>query len=258
MEEEKRKKRNFWIVLLLLFPVLLGLYPLISTAGFYFDVTRKELVQEPFQVIKHVNVSVPFETQSCEQKSYRYVTSQGNVEIIGLNVRPNLILHNLEEKWGYYKIKFYFVSQKDFPYEIYGSEHLQEKFDSGDIKLSDAKFESAWDEFYIGPTEAVLINNLTYNSGGEFDYWAIADIIEPSYPVCRTVIEYSVNSEYRTFIEYKMVMQEKTVKEYTTLKDHYKLSGFGAWFVIVFMFMLIIILLVLIFDRYLRQVLYRR
>lgn len=258
MAEEKKKKNVFWICLLILFFLLLGLYPVLDSASFYFDVKRNELVQEPFQVIRQVNVSVPSETQSCEEKKFRYGTIQGNVEIIGLNVMPNLVLQNFEERWGYYKVKFYFMSQHDFPYEIYGGEHLQEKYDSGEIKLSDAKFESAWEEFYIGPMEAVLINNLTYNSGGEFDYWAMADLVEPSYPVCNMVTEYSVSQEYRTFTEYKLVRQEKTIKEFMTIRNYLKIAGFGAWFVFVVLFIMIIILLVLIYQRYLKKFQYKK
>lgn len=249
-QEIKNKKRKpFWPILLLLFLFLVSIFPVFEEISFNVNVQRNRIEQVPYTITRNVTSKYPIESEICENISFAYSTSAGNVNSIGKDVKPNLIVINMEEKWGEFTVNFSYIDEEKFPFEIYGGEHLIEKYEKGEISEEDADFYSEDFVWNFGPAERVLFNDPTPKKDKTKSYWGIANIYPPEYEQCRTIINYINKTVEKNFTEHKKVTKEYTIKEYTSLKEILNLS-FSQWFVIIFMFILILYLIIRIKQLY--------
>jgi hypothetical protein len=224
------------IILILL---LLLLYFGIGSLEIHKSVVKDTYVDEPYEIIKEVNTVIPKTSNLCDYVGYRYSVIAGDVEHSRDYLRPNLIINNLENQWGQYKVRIYYVLEEKFPYSEYGGANLAESFSTGRLSYEDAEIVSDPYEFYIGPFESVLVNNRTRRTViGR--YWAFANITEPKKYECFTKTEYSNVTENRTFTEYKSVKKEISVKEYTRISEIISLQ---EWVIFVILFIIMLTLL---------------
>lgn len=246
-EKRKKKKKGFpWILVIIIIFFLIPLYFSFEHINGYFYVKETRLVETPYNITKEMTYQKAVEHEICNNVSHRYSYSSGNVVSKGNWLQPNFIIYNLEEKWALFKVKIYYINEKEFPEEIYGGQNLFEKYPE-EISEKDAEYESPWYEFYIGPSEGMKIDNKTLAKGAENVYWGMADVIVPEYNVCHNEVSQINITENRTFTEYKKMPEETKQKKFITLKDYLNIS-FGQWIVILIMLTLIIFLFLKIIE----------
>ncbi len=246
--KRKRRKNLFFIIVLLI--LFFTLYFIFEDFGIYIEKERSILVKEPFNITKEVSFEKEEKIPACENRTFRYSTNGGNVEPYGNSVRPNLILNNLEDRWGEYYVNFSFIDESKYPYDIYGGGNLIKNIEEGKISWEDGDFFSVTYKIMMPPKEGVLIDDLTQKKDKNKNYWAMAEIVEPWYEYCYDkIISYNL-TENRTFIEYRQAEKKVRVKEYTKAFDILSIDSFGEWVIIVMMFFLIILLLGRIKERY--------
>ena len=214
--------------------------------GVYVKVNSIADAAEPDILIKEMTTLEPVAERICQNKSFAFTTLGGNVDSVGKYVRPNLIINNLEDKWGIYTVFFYFMSEKRFPYDRYG--RLEESLGTGALKHSDADFRSITYEFYLGPGESRLINNLTLSGNASGKSWAIADITEPEFFYCFTRTTYINKTENRTFSEEIPEKRIESATEFRSLKELLGIDSFFDWFLIISLVLIILMLLYRIYG----------
>jgi hypothetical protein len=232
------KKRM--IALVIIFILMLLLFFIFEDFGFYRTITKEQLFVEPYNITRETVSSVSNSTYLCENRNFRYSTLGGNVDSVGKSVRPNLIINNLEDKWGFFKVNISYMDEEKYPYVKYGGENLIKMVESGEISTDDADFNSIMYEFFIPPAESILLDDLTEKKYPEKNYWAIANVLEPNFEYCYDKITYFNQTKNITFTEYRNVNKKITVKEYTTLADYG--IDFIDWLMIDILMILIIIL----------------
>jgi hypothetical protein len=245
--KQKKSIIPLLILLILIYPLF---YIAIDNFGTYVSSQRQDYIDLPYSIIKEVNSSIPIERIDCKNRSFRFSTQGGNVDSVKSYVVPNLIINNLEERWGYFKVNFSYIPEKKYPYSVFGGINLKESLSSGKIGYDDADFYSENYYFYIGPGESILINNRTQKPDKTATYWGIANIIEPKVLECSKRTEYYILPENKTFTEYKKTLREYSVKEYKKIREVLGIKNFLDGFIIFILLILIIFLIIKIAERY--------
>jgi len=248
--KKKKKRKSIFPILIIIILILLSIYPILNSMKGYVTVKRTELVDEPVEIIKEVEVHQPIKEEFCKDTNYYYLTISDPVQSDENYVWPTLVIINREEKYGLYKVNFSYIDNSKFPESIYGGENLYAHFEAGNITFDDAEFKSITYEFPLGPGDEVLIRNKTRKPArDEKTYWAIADIREPTYYRCINQTVYVNKTMNKTFIDIQKVKRTVNVKEYRPLSELLPVKTFGEWFVIVFMFILILVLILKIREE---------
>jgi hypothetical protein len=240
----KSKKKTTILILIILFIILASSFPLFENAGLYVSVKRDVFEDIPYFIVKEVNTTVPSERYICQNISFRFTTSTGNVDSVRTNVRPNLVITNLETAWGSFKVNFSYIDESKFPYDIYGGKSLSENLKTGKISYQDADFYSVNYDVLIGPSESVTVNYLTQKKDKNKKYWAIAYILEPKKTECAKKTEYMTKPENRTFTEYRQIKKTIIVREYRKASEIIGIKNYSDWIILLLLAFLIVFLLI--------------
>jgi len=246
---KKKPKKRSLLILIILFLLLTCSYPLVSNLGLYVSVNRDVLENVPYSVIKEANVTVPLEKYACQNISFRFTTSIGNVDSVGISVRPSLAITNKEAEWGFFSVNFSYIEEDKFPYDIYGGQNLSENIRTGKLSYGDAEFYSDNYVVLIGPTETVEIRNLTTKKDRSTQYWAIANIAEPKKTECNIQTTYTTITEEKVFTEYRKEKKTITVKEYRKISEVFGIMDFSEWFIILMLGFIILYMVLKIWEK---------
>ena len=112
-----RLQRSGMPVMILVLILLLLLYPLIGLIRVPTVSEQEVEVEEPVSIVREVSWTEPVEKYVCENRSHRYSTLGGNVDFVDGSLVPDLIINNLEERWGLFQVNFSFINDDKFPYK---------------------------------------------------------------------------------------------------------------------------------------------
>ncbi len=98
-----------------------------------------------------------------------------------------LILKNLEDKRGKYRLQFAFFDESVHPFSIY--QGVNYDLVRQQLPWESAAMHSPNFSYNLGPYEEVSVSHYVEKSDPDAEYWVYADIIAPTYEKCGKIVK---------------------------------------------------------------------